>query len=274
MKCPNCGEKSDRKDKVCRNCGTVLKRERSLLKTAKNKQDAGSVPLLETSAPSASPAVNKFKLIRLIVVAVVVLIIILLVVNLLVHFASGKGKKNAEKLAEYLGTSVGTAEDKLDIHLKDNSSYSILNRSDTFDYILEAEDSVNIDDIKFPEWSVTVMKTASEKIDNVIYTDYNYLKKDSRGAKLEKRPDLDVYGRNTRIDTVLDAIGCDPFRISYALDFTKYEFRYYYELDNGDMQSVALTVSADLEGRYFYSTSEELDPFFITSKAPSARSAL
>ena len=272
MKCPNCGEKSDKKDKVCRNCGTVLKKERSLLRSSKNKQGAGNVPLLETSAPSA--AAGKFKLIKLIVIAVVALIMILLVVTLLVHFASGKGRKNAESLAEYLGTSVGTAEDKLNLHLKDNSSYTILNRSDTFDYILESEDSVKIDDIKFPEWSVTVLKTSSEKIDTVIYTDYNILKNDSRGEKLEKRPDLDVYGRNTKVSTVLDAIGCDPFRISYELDFTRYEFRYCYELDNGDIQSVALTVSADLDGKYFYSTSEDLDPFFITSKAPSARSAL
>ena len=238
------------------------------------KSDAGKVPLLETSAPSEAPAAGKFRLIKLILIAAVLLLIVLLVINLVVHFASGKGKKNAEKLSEYLGTNVGTAEEKLGMHLKDNSSFAIINKSDTFDYILEAEDSVNIDDIKFPEWTVTVMKTTSEKIDNVIYTNYKLLKSDSRGEKLERRPDLDAYGRNTKIGTVLDAIGCEPFRISYALDFTKYEFRYYYELDNGDMQSVALVVSADLEDKYFYSTSEDLDPFFITSKAPSARSSL
>lgn len=274
MKCPNCGEKSNKKDKVCRNCGTVLKKERSFLKSSKSKQDAGSVPLLETSAPSDMPAVKKIRYIKLILAGVVILLVLLLIINLIIHIASGKGKKNAEKLSEYLGTSVGTAEDKLDIRLKDNSSFAIINKADTFDYILESDDSVNIDDIKFPEWTVTVMKTDSEKIDTVIYTDYKLLKSDSRGEKLDRRPDLDAYGRNTKISTVLDAIGCDPFRISYELGFTKYEFRFYYELDNGDMQSVALTISADLEDRYFYSTSEDLDPFFITSKAPSARSAL
>ena len=276
MKCPSCGEKSNKKDKVCRNCGTVLKKERSFLRSSpKPKQEAANVPLLETSAPSDTSSVaKKFRLIKFVLAAVVLLLIVLLVINLVIHFASGKGKKNAENLSEYLGTNVGTAEDKLGIHLKDNSSYAIINKSDTFDYILESEDSVSIDDIKFPEWTVTVLKTTSEKIDTVIYTNYRQLKSDSRGEKLERRPDLDAYGRNTKIGTVLDAVGCEPFRISYALDFTKYEYRYYYELDNGDMQSVALVISADLEDRFFYSTSEDLDPFFITSKAPSARSSL
>ena len=252
----------------------MLKKERSLLKRDK-KAEAAAVPLLETTASSQqSSAVSKIKLAKMIVICVVVLLVILLAVNLIIHFVSGKGKKNAEKLSEYLGSNVGTAEDKLDIHLKDNSSFAIINKSDTFDYILESEDTVKIDDIKFPEWSVTVMKTDSEKIDTVIYTDYKLLKSDSRGEKLDKRPNLDGYSRSTKIGTVIDQIGCEPFRITYSLDFTKYEFRYYYELDNGDMQSVSLTVSADLEGRYFYSASEDLDPFFITSRASSARSAM
>ena len=274
VKCPNCGEKSEKKDKVCRNCGTLLKKERSFLKQSpKLKQDAAQVPLLETSsAPSVSNG-SKLKLIKLIAAGAVLIFVILLAVTLVLHITSGKGKKTAESFSEYLGTNVGTAEDKLDIHLKDDSSFAIINRSDTFDYIYESEDSVSIDDIKFPEWTVSVLKTSSEKIDEVVYTDYTVLKKDSRGKKLDKRPDLDAYGRNTKINTVLDAIDCEPFRISYAIDFTRYEYRYCYELDNGDIQSVALVISADLEGRYFYSTSEELDPFFITSKNPSARSS-
>ena len=274
MKCPNCGEKSEKKDKVCRNCGTLLKKERSFLKTTpKLKQESANVPLLETSAPSAASGGSKLKLIKLIVSAAALVAVVLLVITLVLHITSGKGKKSAESISEYLGTNVGTAEEKLDMHFKDDSAFGIINRADTFDYINESEDSVSIDDIKFPEWTVTILKTSSEKIDTVVYTDYNILKKDSRGKKLDRRPDLDAYGRNTKISTVIDAIDCDPFRISYALDGTKYEYRYCYELDNGDLQSMALIITADLEGKYFYSTSEELDPFFITSKTPSSRSA-
>lgn len=239
--------------------------------SGKAEKEKNNVPLLETKDPTA--VVKKLGLVRKIAFCGAGALVIVLAVMLVIRLSSGKGEKQARKLSEYLGTSVGTAEDKLDIHLKDNSSYSIINRADTFDYVYESEDNVSIDDIKFPEWTVTVIKTPSEKIDSVIYTDYEQLKSDSRGKLLDKRPDLDVYGRSTKIGTVLDEVDADPFRITYEADSTRYEFRYRYELDNGDVQSMALIITADNEGRYFYSTSEELDPFFITSKAPSARSA-
>ena len=235
------------------------------------KETSSSVPLLETKAENSSSGGFKLKSLKTIAILLVAAVVIVFAIILIIRLTTEEGKKKAEKLSEYLGTNVGSAEDKLNMHLKDNSAYAILNKSDAFDYIYESEDSVNISDIKFPEWTVTVIKTSSEKIDSVIYTDYNLLKSDSRGEKLAKRPDLDSFGRSTKMKTVLDAIDTSPFRIIYSLDSTKYEFRYCYELDNGDIQSVALIVCADLEGKYIYSSSEDLDPFFITSKVPSSR---
>ncbi|MBR6874038.1 MAG: hypothetical protein IKN17_11100 [Ruminococcus sp.] len=244
-----------------------------LLGTSKNnKPEAGGVPLLETSAPSKQGGGGLFARIKLIIIGIIALALVLLVITLIIHITRKEGKKTAENLAEYLGVNIATAEDKLEMHMKDNSAYAIINKSDSFDYILESEDEVNIDDIRFPEWTVTAFKTGSEKLETVVFSDYRVLKSDSRGTKLDKRPDLDSYGRNTKISTVLDAIECEPFRITYDLGFTRYEFRYCFEQDNGDIQSVILTVTADLEGRFFYSTSQDLDPFFIASKIPTARS--
>lgn len=274
--CPKCGEKTSKDDKICRNCGTVLKKEKKGLALFGGKKALGvstNVPMLETKAKSQSSdgGANKFKLIKFSLFGLGAALFVVLIIMLIVHLSTGKGKKQAEKLADLLGTNITAAEKELEIHLKDNSDYNIVNKTDTFDYIYESEDYIGINDVSFPEWSVTVMKTSSEKIDSVEFTDYTVLKKDSRGKQLSRRPDLEKFDKNTKITTVLDEIDSDPFRITYDIYGTKYEYRYYYELDNGDYQSIALTVRADLENRFLMSSSKELEPFFISSKEPSVR---
>ena len=74
--------------------------------------------------------------------------------------------------------------------------------------------------------------------------------------------DLDKYDKKAKISAVLDEIDMDPFRITYDASFTKYEYRYFYKLDNGDMQSVILCVSADANEKYIFYTAEDIFPFY------------
>lgn len=276
MKCPKCGAAASKDDKICRNCGTVLKKEKkgflSLFKKKKDPQGASNVPRLTTTAGSDAE-VAKGKTIKLALIGVCVLVMIILILVLIFHVASGKGLKQAQKFAEHLGEKITSVEKELDAHLKDNSSYTVINKADSFDYIYESEDTVSIDDISFPEWTIGIVKTDAEKIDQVIFTDYRVLKKDSRGIKQDKRIDLSRFEKKTKISTVTDEIDMDPFRITYDLSYTKYEYRYYYKMDNGDIQAVCLTVTSDLNNKYLFYTSDDLFPFFVTDSSQTARAS-
>lgn len=276
MKCPKCGAAASKDDKICRNCGTVLKKEKKgllgLFGGKKDSTDNSKVLRLETSAETAE-APRKGGMLKLALIFICIAAIVILVLMLIFHVASGKGLKQAQKFAEHIGEKITSVEKELDAHLKDNSSYNIVNKADSFDYIYESEDTVSIDDITFPEWTVGVIKTDSEKIDQVIFTDYRVLKKDSRGVKQDRRLDMSKYDRNTKFSTVTDDIGMDPFRIVYDLNYTKYEYRYYYKLDNGDVQAVVLTVTSDLNNKFLFSTSDDIFPFFVTDSAPTARAS-
>jgi len=272
MKCPKCGEKAAKDDRICRNCGTVLKKESKGFLLLGTKKAPSAVPALETKSSSShsatrssSASYDKSRILKTIGITAVGAVIIILVVVLVFHVASGKGQKQAEKLAEYIGNKVASAEKDLEINLKDNSSFSSVNKSDTFDFIYESEDSVKVNDVTFPEWAVTVTKTQSDKIEQVVFTDYRVLKKDARGEKTDKRFDLSKYDRNTKINTVLDDIDIKPFRITYDAAFRKYEYRYYYKLDSGDVQSVILTVNSNSDNKYMYSVSDDIYPIIFSN---------
>lgn len=273
MKCPKCGENVNKDDKICRNCGTVLKKEKNSflgsLFSRKKKAPAPGVPLLETTAEGA--VVNKFKYIKAALAAGAVIIVITLIMVLIFHVASGKGLKQAEKFAGYIGSKVTSAEQELEVHLKDNSAFAAVNKADSFDYIYESESRVEVDDVSFPEWTVTIMRTDTEKIEQVIFTDYRVLKKDSRGKKLDKRVDLDKFEKNEKITNVLDEIDADPFRITYDDLYRKYEYRYYYKLDNGDIQGVILYITCDYNNKYLYYVDEDVFPVVLTGGKLSAR---
>ncbi|MBR1764577.1 MAG: zinc ribbon domain-containing protein [Ruminococcus sp.] len=267
MTCPKCKENVSKDDNICRNCGTVLKsakKSKGILGIGTSKKDKkqSGLPMIETKAGPERAVSKKWLYLRYGLIGAVVLLIVILIIILILHVASGKGKKQAQNLAEFIGSKVTNAEKDLDIHLKDNSDFAVINKMDTFDYISESEDKIEIADTSFPEWTVTVIKTENEKIEQVIYTDYRVLKGDSRGKKADKRIDLDKYDKKAKISAVLDEIDMDPFRITYDASFTKYEFRYYYKLDNGDMQSVILCVSADSSDKYSFYTSEDIFPFY------------
>ena len=266
MKCPKCGENTSKDDRICRNCGTLLKKEKKgFLPFFGKKSKPANVPLLETTAKSTASA-EKFKYVRMAAIVGVAAVVIILIIMLVFHVAAGKGRKQAEKFASYIGSKVTVAEKELDLHMKDSSTFHAVNKADSFDYIYESEDSIKVNEASFPEWAITVLKTEAEKIDQVIFTDYRILKKDPRGVKAGKRLDLDRYESKTKMTDVLDDLDIDPFRITYDVSFIKYEFRYYYELDNGDMQSVILNVVSNIDNKFMYSVSEDVDPILLTIK--------
>lgn len=265
MKCPNCGVKADRKDTMCRNCGTVLKKEKKGFLPALGTKKNDNVLRLEDKSAAKSSAL-KGKYLKPAIMIAGAAVVLLLIVMLIFHIASGKGLKQAEKLSGYIGARVTSAEKDLEINMNDSSSFSSVNKTDEFDFIYESEDDVEVNDVSFPEWTVGILKTESEKIDKVVFTDYRVLKKDTRGVKTDRRVDLSKYDSSSKMSAVLDDIDFDPFRITYDVAYIKYEFRYYYKMDNGDIQAVVLTVVANIDNKFMYSVSEDIPPVYIYEK--------
>jgi hypothetical protein len=75
-----------------------------------------------------------------------------------VNIISGKGENTAESISEYIGVDVAKAQKKLDMHFKDESAFQGVNNALNFDYIIESDDSVNVDGINYPEWAALVIR--------------------------------------------------------------------------------------------------------------------
>ena len=269
MECPKCKKTVGEHDVVCRNCGIAL-REKPKKSTgfkalfSKKKSDRKDQPLLETSSlrKSLGSIVNgqnekKIKIAFLIALAALIIVLIWVVI---VQLSADKGGKKALEAAEFIGMSITKAEKDMEIHFKDNSAFSILNNAAVFDYIYESDDSLEIDDIVFPEWTVTVLKDSSDNIESVTYTNYKLLKKDSRGEKLDKRINLDSFDKGARYSSVTDAVDLDPYKIVYGKDSISYIYKYYYTAADANAQSVLLTAEFDNDSKYLYYTSVNIYP--------------
>ena len=189
-----------------------------------------------------------------------VLILIALVITLVVSISSGKGKKLARNTAEYLGKTVAVAESKLDVHFKDKSAFSVLNKALEFDYVEESEDSVKVDGTKYPEWAVLVKVNKQQQIQSVKYCDFKLLKKDVRGVECDKIINLDRFDEGADYSKVNSEIGIDPYSISYSEKLVTYRYRYWFENDSGDQQQVVLDVSYDNDNHFLYYTSNMVYP--------------
>lgn len=268
LECPKCKKTVGENDAVCRNCGVALKentvRKRSKGLLGRRKSDKYEIAVLETTEHKKkrfgvvdSKTEKKLKIIFL---AVACILIVVLIWILILQLSGNKGKKMAAEAAEFIGSSITTAEKELEIHFKDDSSFGIINNSLSFDYIYESDESLKIDDITYPEWSVMITKDSSESIESVIFTDYAILKKDSRGEKLDKRINLDKFEKGDKYSSVSDEFDFDPFKITYTDDAVSYLYKYHYTDPTGDAQSVLLNIVFDKQNKFLYYTSVDIYP--------------
>lgn len=273
VECPKCKKAVGENDVVCKNCGTTLKtavekkhKKMSFFNSIKNKSEQSSqLPLLETSAKKKIPfAVNSDneKKVKIAFMAAAAVLLIVLVWVLIVQISGDKGARKAAQAAEFIGSPLTKAEKDMDVHFKDNSAFDVVNKAAAFDYVYESEDNVSLDGADFPEWAVFVDKNSSDKIESVTYTDYKLLKKDTRGAKMDKKINLDKFDKGVKFGTVSDEIGTDPYKITYAAETTSYIYKYYYKNSSGNEQSIILTSVFDKKGKYLYYTSVDIYPQF------------
>ena len=250
MDCPKCGKKIGDKDNVCSNCGVVIKENAENTKLSTKlfgKKNVKKNPLATSKLGKTEKLCSRFSMkhLKIFLAIAAVLILIALVVTLVVSISSGKGKKLARNTAEYLGKTVAVAESKLDVHFKDKSAFSVLNKALEFDYVEESEDSGKVEGTKYPEWA---------------YCDFKLLKKDVRGVECDKIINLDRFDEGADYSKVNSEIGIDPYSISYSEKLVTYRYRYWFENDSGDQQQVVLDVSYDDDNHFLYYTSNMVYP--------------
>ena len=269
MECPKCKKTVGERDLVGKNCGIALKEKPKKAKGFKElftKKKSGSKDSFGRKTSSAGKVIGGIvsgkneKKIRIALLAALAVLLVVLIWVLAVRLSADEGEKRALEAAEFVGQPITAAEEDMEIHFKDNSDFSILNNAAVFDYIYESEDNLEIEDIVYPEWTVTVLKDSSDNIETVTYTNYKQLESDSRGEKLDSRINLDSFNRGARYSSVSDAVGLDPYKIVYGEDSISYIYKYYYTAADGNAQSVVLTVVFDSDSEYLYYTSVNVYP--------------
>lgn len=273
MNCPKCHKPIGDNDAICKNCGLVIredlvKTKKSLFSSKSKKADSknGRSELSFLRKPSkndlgsvqaAKPLGEKIRLIAIAAAAVLFVIVVIIIV---VKISSNGGEKTATKLADYINKPLTTAQDKLEIHLKDESAFDGVNYSMSFNYIYEPEDDIEIDEVKYPEWAVTVDVDDDDDITSVTYTDFTVLKKNYKGIKRDSKIDIGKYESGDKLSDILKDLDMDPYSITTKIIGKTYVFKYYYIADNGDAKRVIITAIFDSSDKLDYVTSSDVYP--------------
>ncbi len=251
MECPKCHKTAADNETVCPNCGTRLgaKSETASRRLLADKRKAIDV---KTQPAKRKIPVGAFseKKAKLIAAAAGVVLVIILAIVLIVSLSSSKGEKQAKEISEYVGARPELAQSKLDEDFKKKSAYNVLNKAVDFDYIIEAEDDLSISGITYPEWAIFVSESKKGNIKTVRYVDFKTVEDNITGEKRDSQINLDKYKAGTDIDDIIDVIGDDIYSITYAKDTITYTYKYWYKSDNGDRQSVILSVVSDTDDEY------------------------
>ena len=276
MECPKCHKPVGDNDAVCKNCGLVLKEDAgkakktlfSPKKSSERKKEKAELSFLKGGtatrlAQSGEAAADKgtlaFKL-KLFGIALAAVALIVVIIVIIVNVMSNGGEKTAEKLSDYINKPVTTAEDKLDIHLKEESAFDGVNYAFAFDYIYESEDDVTVDEVKYPEWAITVNVDEDNDITSVTYSDIKLLEKNYKGVKMDSKISIDGFDEGDKLSKVLDELAIDPYSVTYSILGKTYIFKYYYHADNGDTWRVRLTAVFDSDDKLEYITSTDVFP--------------
>lgn len=282
MNCPKCGKKVSSEDFNCIYCGVQLKStgadgrvKKKLFGRDKKNKDKPEKTKPETSSPEQPKSdtqdplpkkdgavlSGKGKVLKISAIGALSVLVIVLVIVLVSSIASRKGERFAAQASEYIGRSVGDLNQESELFYADTSDCYGINNTVTYDCIGEAEDTVKIQGIVYPEWAVTLSLSDAKFITDVTYTNFALVKNDLRGEKRSEQISLERFHDGDKQSSVLREIDLDPYSITYSQNGTvTYTFKYWYKRDNGDEQAVLMRAVFTEEGKYRYSTAELLFP--------------
>ncbi len=299
MVCPKCGKKVSSEDYNCIYCGVQLKstdpekrkKKNSIFgkktkeKPAKKEEkkpapDMGEPPDMPGAPGEAGgkhlplkrgkghggggasvSSADRSKGLKIGIIAVLAAAVVVLTVMAVHSFNSSKGQRFAEQASDYIGMSVGDLNRDSELFYADSTDYYGINSTMSYDCIGESSNTVKVQGIKFPEWTVTLKLSDVKFITDVTYTDFTTVKHDIRGVKCDHQISLERFHDGDKQSSVLREIGMKPYSITYSQAGTvTYTYKYYYKRDNDDEQAVLLRAVFTEKGKYRYSSAELLFP--------------
>ena len=186
-----------------------------------------------------------------ILLTAIVLAIIVFVIFIILHLSSSKGLRTARSISKFIGETTKVCENKLEISLKQESSFDVLNNAVDFDRVYEdKEKTVNADGITYPAWAVFIKTDSMGNILTVRLADFQTIEKNLQGEKKKAPINLEKFDKDATMASVQDEINLDPYSITYNSIGAKYVYKYHYTKANGDNQAVILTVKFTAKGKF------------------------
>lgn len=251
MTCPRCKSNIPDNSTVCDVCNKKIKKKKIISKEKKSTEKKQLNNKLK----------EKLKIIIPVIIGVIILVLLVFIV--IKKIGDNTGLNLSDDLSEYIGEPIKVAINETDEYFADESKFEPANFVFEFNYIIEDDDSVKIDDVKYPCWAIYIVTNDNDEITQVKYVDFRILEKNSKGCKTDGEINLDKFVLGDKFRTVNKTIEIDPFCITYNSGTIVYDYRYYFKNDYDDEQGMTLSVTLDNEEGYIYSTSQRDIPNWL-----------
>lgn len=175
-----------------------------------------------------------------------------LIIVLLVYMAHRRndGIRHTEKFAKLLGQPMATAQSSGSLDVSGKSAYSaVTGMIPDGAYAAESRRKCKVEGVYLPEWSI-ILTPDAEKLGAVTYYHYELLEDDMLGKKRKAYLDPASVPQGGDTARTEDALGLDPYSISYLADGSQTRtYRYYFiDGETKDCTSYIITASWNASG--------------------------
>lgn len=234
MKCPNCGFENEEGAAFCGGCGENLSSENimntldeSAKKTEKDSAKKKKQKKNKAEAAEGGEKAAKRNKVKAVFIAAVILVLIAAAAMLVLMNMPSEGEKVLKNVP--IGRNLAYAEAKTETEFLTVSKYDAVNELGDFSNICEANLTIKIEGVSFPEWAIAVSLANDETIDRVTYYDFSQLQKNWKGHHSPKMIDQSVVEYGMKRKAVDRALGFTPYSIIKGIDNTVTNvYRYYY----------------------------------------------
>ena len=229
----------------------------------KREASRAKEPVKESAKPPKTKKernVSKLKRV-LIIIAAAAAVILVLVIVLVIRHRRNDGKRFAQELSAALGGTMAAAENTGSIKLHGRSENSYVNAVIPQNaYVAESLRSCRVEGVHLPEW-VIVCAAEGETLSSVTYYDYEQLEKNASGKKRKSYLDPHTAPNGSDVVRAEEALGLEPYSISYRADHTQVrEYRYCYkDGESKDQVCYVITATWDQNGVLTNITEARLD---------------
>ncbi len=231
---PDGGEKPEGRGEKNREASRAKEKVRESAKPTKTKKERSG---------------GKFKRVLMIIAAAAVLILVLAIV-LVIRHRRNDGKRFAQELSAALGGTMAAAENTGSVKLHGRSENGYVNAVIPQNaYIAESPRSCKVQGVHMPEW-VIVCAAEGETLSSVTYYNYEQLEKNVCGKERKSYLDPHTAPNGSDIVRTEEALGLEPYSISYRSDHTQVrDYRYCYkDGESKDQVCYVITATWDQNG--------------------------